>query len=135
MPPHIQLWDTKLTPKWLKWSWLCSKPKNPAKEVTLEAPGSSSWKSSVSFGLALPSAAHALDELQRKADIISAFTTLFDMEISLGKLRLAVFGAPPPLADRATADTLLIHSAGWAPQPVPLRRSGTIKMFESSSTS
>ena len=44
----------------------------------------------------LVSMAHTREGLQRKADIISAFTTVFDMEISVGKLRLAVFGTSPP---------------------------------------
>ena len=56
--------------------------------------------------------AHTRKGLQRKADIISAFTTLFDMEISTGKIRLAVFGTrPPPTPGPAHADTILIHSA------------------------
>ena len=60
----------------------------------------------------LVSMAHTRAGLQRKADIISAFTTLFDMEISVGKLRLAVFGPTPlPATDPAQADTLLIHGA------------------------
>ena len=78
----------------------------------------------------LVSMAHTRAGLQRNADIISAFTTLFDMEISVGKLRLAVVGpAPPPATDPADADTLLIHGAGWTPETVHLRRTGTIKML------
>ena len=78
----------------------------------------------------LVSMAHTRAGLQRKADIISAFTTLFDMEISVGKLRLAVFGPTPPTAtDLAQSDTLLIHGAGWTPETVHLRRTGTIKML------
>ena len=74
--------------------------------------------------------AHTRKGLQRKADIISAFTTLFGMEISVGKLRLAVFGStPPPAAALTHVDTLLIHGAGWTPETVHLRRTGTIKML------
>ena len=78
----------------------------------------------------LVSMAHTREGLQRKADIISAFTILFDMEISVGKLRLAVFGTTPPsAAGPAHDDTLLIHKAGWTPEAVRFRRTGTIKML------
>ena len=78
----------------------------------------------------LVSMATTREGLQRKADIISAFTTLFDMEISVGKLRLAVLGTtPPPATDPTHTDTLLIHSAGWTPETVHLRHTGTIKML------
>ena len=43
----------------------------------------------------LVSTAGTLAGLQRKADILSAFTVLFDMELSPAKLRLA-YSAPPP---------------------------------------
>ena len=36
--------------------------------------------------------------LQRRADVISAFTQLFGMEISIGILRLGLFGPPPAAA-------------------------------------
>ena len=62
-----------------------------------------------------------------KADILSAFTVLFDMELSPGKLRLAVFG-PSPSAPGTPPD-LVIHGPQWAPTRVPLRTSGTIKML------
>ena len=78
----------------------------------------------------LVSMAHTREGLPRKADIISAFTTLFDMEISVGKLRVAVFGTtPPPAIDSMPADSLLIHRAGWTPETVHLRRTGTIEML------
>ena len=64
---------------------------------------------------------------QRKADILSAFTVLFDMELSPAKLRLAVFGPCPP--DMGPTPGLVIHVNLWAPTHVPLRTSGIIRML------
>ena len=53
----------------------------------------------ISYADDLVSTAATLPGLQRKADILSAFTVLFDMELSPAKLRLAVLGtlsAPDP---------------------------------------
>ena len=53
----------------------------------------------ISYADDLVSTAGSLPGLQRKADILSAFTVLFDMELSPGKLRLAALG-PGPSAPR-----------------------------------
>ena len=74
--------------------------------------------------------AHTREGLQRKADIKSAFTTLFDMEISVGQLRLAAFGTTPPMPTVPTPpDAIIIHSAGWTSETVNQRCTGTIKML------
>ena len=74
------------------------------------------------------STAATLAGLQRKADILSAFTVLFDMELSPAKLRVAVFG-PIVAPDQTQPSTLTIHGPDWTPIWVPLRTSGTIKML------
>ena len=81
----------------------------------------------ISYADDLVSTAGSLPGLQRKADILSAFTVLFDMELSPGKLRLAAFG-PCPTA-HGTPPELVIDGPQWAPTRVPLRTSGTIKML------
>ena len=81
----------------------------------------------ISYADDLVSTAGTMHGLQRKADILSAFTVLFDMELSPSKLRLAVFGPCPP--DMGPTPGLVIHGNLWAPTHVPLRTSGTIRML------
>ena len=75
----------------------------------------------------LVSTSRSLHGLQRQADIISAFALCFNMEISVAKLRLAVFGRhlrPPP-----TPEALTIHGRHWTPHSAPVKDTGTIKML------
>ena len=76
----------------------------------------------ISYADDLVSTAASLSSLQRKADILSAFTVLFDMELSPAKLRLAVFG-PAPAANPA----IPIHGSHLSPSWVPLRSHSTVK--------
>ena len=73
------------------------------------------------------STAGTLAGLQRKADILSVFTVLFEMELSPAKLRIAVFGPSHP--DLGTSPELVTHGTNWTPTRVPLRNSGPIKML------
>ena len=76
-------------------------PTSPSSGAAFLAPGQDGILYAVGdMGYAddLVSTASTLPGLQRQADIISAFALCFDMEISVTKLRLAVFGGPrdPP---------------------------------------
>ena len=70
---------------------------SPASGTTFTAPGHNGSPYTVGdMGYAddLVSTASTLQGLQRQADIVSAFALCFDMEISVSKLRLAMFGGP-----------------------------------------
>ena len=82
----------------------------------------------ISYADDLVSTPASLPSLQRKADILSAFTVLFDMELSPAKLRLAAFG-PTPAANPAIPNGLTIHGSHWSPSWVPLRSHGSVKML------
>ena len=64
--------------------------------------------------------------LQRKADIVSAFSLIFGLDIAIPKLRTFVHfpSGPPPSCPPLS---IVIHTAGWSPQPIPVRYSGTLK--------
>ena len=82
----------------------------------------------ISYADDLVFTAASLPSLQRKADILSAFTVLFDMELSPAELRLAVFG-PVQAGHPAHPLGLTIHGQQWCPTWVPLRTHGSIKML------
>ena len=48
----------------------------------------------IEYAFDIVSTAASLVNLQRWADIISAFVLLFDLEIAVGKRRLGIFGRP-----------------------------------------
>jgi len=65
----------------------------------------------------------SLPGLQRKADLVSAFTVTFGLQLAIPKLRVfrTPVGAPTPAA------RLTVHTAPWTPHQVPLLSEGTIK--------
>ena len=67
----------------------------------------------------LVSTSRSLHGLQRQADIISAFALCFNMEISVGKLRLAVFGRRHRLLSAPAA--LTIYGGQWSKITATLR--------------
>ena len=62
--------------------------------------------------------------LQRTADIMSTFALLFDLEFTIAKLRIGVFN---PTTSQPEA--IIIHTAGWTPHTVPIKRTGTIELL------
>ena len=105
-------------------------PSSPAYGEEFMAPGALGTPYAVGdMGYAddLVSTSRSLHGLQRQADIISAFALCFHMEISVSKLRLAVFGrrtrhSPP-------TEALTIYGEHWSPQHVSVKDDGTIKML------
>ena len=63
--------------------------------------------------------------LQRKADIISAFTIIMNMAISIEKLRLfgIIWGNHHRLAD----EHITIHQLNWTPVNIPIQHTGDLK--------
>jgi hypothetical protein len=61
----------------------------------------------------LATIARKLADLQRKADIVSAFALIFDLTISPTKLQLFSFSGP------STSKHLTIHGPGWTPYALP----------------
>ena len=59
------------------------------------------------------------ESLQRKADIVSGFCILFDIDIAVAKLRAfrVRWGNP----NRSGPEHITVHGRGWAPSVVPLR--------------
>ena len=107
---------------------------SPALGTTFTAPGYNGSPYTVGdMGYAddLVSTASTLQGLQRQADTVSVFALCFDMEISVSKLRLALFGGPrlstPPAL--TAIEALIIRGAAWSPQRVEVRRTGIIKML------
>ena len=63
----------------------------------------------IEYAFDIVSTAASLVNLQRWADIISAFVLLFDLEIAVGKRRLGIFGRPWPQIPLPLDDTLTIR--------------------------
>ena len=63
--------------------------------------------------------------LQAQADTVSAFTVFFGLRIAAGKLRLGVFGAAPS----SPPESIIIHHKLWAPQTLPLRYTGIVRIL------
>ncbi|OXE37212.1 MAG: hypothetical protein CGW95_02890, partial [Phenylobacterium zucineum] len=80
----------------------------------------------IAFADDLTSTAASLQGLQIKADVVSAFTSLFGLTISAEKLRVALFSATP---DTSTPMHLTIHGPGWSPVHVEVRLRGTTRML------
>jgi len=61
--------------------------------------------------------AHSLPILQRKADIVSAFSIIFGLDVSVSKLRttIAEWGREQP---ELLSPVILVHSLGWISTPV-----------------
>ena len=105
-------------------------PSSPAHGEDFLAPGTLGTPYAVGdMGYAddLVSTSRSLHGLQRQADIISAFALCFNMEISVGKLRLAVFGRRHQ--QLSAPEVLTIYGGQWTPQMVPVKDTGTIKML------
>ncbi|OXE35208.1 MAG: hypothetical protein CGW95_15305, partial [Phenylobacterium zucineum] len=63
--------------------------------------------------------------LQAQADIVSAFTNLFGLQIATNKLRLVVFHGRPPLAP----ETITVHVAGWQPVHLSPQYAGVVRIL------
>ena len=79
--------------------------------------------SDVGYADDLVSMASSLAGLQHKADIMSAFALLFDLDISVPKLRAVCLGPAPP------NPTLTIHGPGWSPTIIPVRTQGSLTIL------
>jgi len=55
---------------------------------------------------------------------MSAFTILFDLDLSLPKLRVTVFNQIPSLQEAIT-----VHTTGWTPLIIPVKTTGTFKLL------
>ena len=53
-----------------------------------------------------------------------AFALLFDLDLSIGKLRVGVFNP-----HSSTEEELLVHTAGWTPHALPIKTTGTLKFL------
>ena len=71
--------------------------------------------------------AATLKGLQRKADIVSAFSIIFGMDISLPKLRLHHFNFSAHELHVADPTHLIVHTGVWEPQEVAFREDSTLK--------
>ena len=65
------------------------------------------------------------DDLQREANIVSAFTILSSMEISIPKLKAFRFNWGNP--NTPGIQNFIVHTAGWKPNIVPLAHTGSFK--------
>ena len=79
--------------------------------------------SDIGYADDLVSMSSSLAGLQHKADIMSAFALLFDLDISVPKLRAVCLGPAPP------HPTLTIHGSGWAPTTIPVRNQGSLTIL------
>ena len=66
-----------------------------------------------------------MESLQHKADLISAFNIIMNMEIATGKLR--VLGVKWGNAHRDNIEKLLIHTAGWIASEIDVKPDGELK--------
>ena len=84
----------------------------------LTSRSASALVSDIGYADDLVSMSSSLDGLQHKADIMTAFALLFDLDISVPKLRAVCLGPAPPHPN------LTIRGPGWAPTTIPVRSHG-----------
>jgi len=97
----------------------------------LDSSGHLSPARDISYADDLLSGMSSLSGLQLKADIVSAYSIIFGLDIAIPKLRTFVHfpHGSPLLSSHSPLPTITIHTSGWIPQLIPVARQGILKVL------
>ena len=87
--------------------------------------------SDIAYADDLLSGMASLTGLQLKADIVSAYSIIFGLDIAINKLRTFVHypNGPPRLAPGSPSPSVVIHTSDWQPHSIPVLSTGTLKVL------